>query len=206
MQSQHYLTFSSLKVIWVSFVSTVMEVQVLSQVMLFKLYCKNHKKYMDKLCGQNAECVGMLKEVVCILTADLQGWYCVCRCFCSQYVCFHRWIPSPSVSPHTFASCRFIGSVYWQTTVLYYFPPFCAKNSTDCLSACVCVCARARACLHQQPSLCHPTDNLKPKTDFERIFVWPLTVHIRRPYVIWSSFAIMDNPAWWSCELLSWSW
>jgi translation initiation factor IF-1 len=36
-----------------------MEVQVVSQVMLFSVYCKNNKKYMDKLCGKNAVCVGM---------------------------------------------------------------------------------------------------------------------------------------------------
>jgi hypothetical protein len=36
-----------------------MEVEVVSQLMLLSVYCKNNKKYTDKLCGQNAECVGM---------------------------------------------------------------------------------------------------------------------------------------------------
>lgn len=133
--------------------------------------------------------------------------YCRCICFCSQCVHFHRWIPSPSVSPHTFLSCRFSRSVYLQTTVLHYFPPFCVKIALIfCMHVCVCVRKSVLACLHQPPSPCHPTDNLKPQTDFQGTFVWPLTLRIRRPSVIWSSFPIMDNLAWWSCELLSWSW
>jgi hypothetical protein len=55
--------------------------------------------------------------------------------------------PSLSFSPYLFPSCRFIRSLHLQTTVLYCFPPFCAKNSTDCLCACVCMRAQICACM-----------------------------------------------------------
>jgi hypothetical protein len=170
VQSQQYLTFPSLKVIWVCFISTV-----LSQVMLSNVYCKNHKKYMDTLCGQNAVCVGMLKQVVHIVTADLQGWYYRRRYFCSKYVCVRRWLPSPPFSPYTLPNCGFVRAVYLQPTVLYYFPPFYVKNSADCLRMCVRVRTQICACMREFTA--HPLPPSQTSWSTRQIFIDLLCVH-----------------------------
>ena len=150
MQSQQYLTFWSLKVIWVFFVSTVREVQVLSQVMLFNVYCNNHKKYMIHFLGK-------MQSVWACRSRWFIYWQLICR---ADIVDADGCVPSMSVSTgeslhhHSLhvrfravcSSDPFTHKLHFYTT----FPHFVRKIALIvcvhvCVCVCVCVCVRARA-------------------------------------------------------------